>query len=158
MSIYSRDKTNIRLWNSYTKMKRRCYNPEDIGYIHYGGRGIKVCDEWKDNPSSFFKWAKENGYRDDLTIDRIDVNGNYEPSNCRWATKKEQARNKTNNRWYTFNGKTQVLSDWAMEYEMNVATLRNRLGRGWDIGKALTTPIDTKRRNKTVKRFSKGVI
>lgn len=149
--------SRTRLWRIFSKMIRRCYVPEEPAYRYYGAKGIKICDEWMQDRSLFFEWAKSNGYSDELTIDRIDVNGNYEPDNCRWSTAREQTRNKTNNRRYTFSGRTQVLSDWAKEYEMNVATLRNRLEKGWNIEKALTTPISTSRRNKNAIRISKGV-
>ena len=79
------------VWNT---MRERCTNPNVESYRNYGGRGIKVCDEWLQSFEPFYKWAKNSGYKQGLTIDRINVNGNYEPSNCRWATYKQQAQNR----------------------------------------------------------------
>ena len=121
-------------------MKNRCNNPSDKRYKDYGGRGITFCKEWNDF-ESFRDWASANGYRDDLTIDRIDVNGNYEPSNCRWATIEEQANNKRNNLVFTLNGRTQTLAQWCEEYGMNYFTVYRRLGYGWDISKALDSNL-----------------
>lgn len=86
--------TNNRLKHIYSAMKQRCYNSKDPNYQNYGGRGIRICDEWLDSYSDFEAWALSNGYSDDLSIDRIDVNGDYEPSNCRWTDPKTQCNNK----------------------------------------------------------------
>ncbi len=86
-----------RLWKIWCDMKDRCNNPNNKSYSYYGSKGVKVCDEWLDNEKGFINfsyWAKENGYADNLTIDRINTSGNYEPANCRWATRKEQTRNR----------------------------------------------------------------
>lgn len=85
------------LYSIWCGMKKRCYYQKSPNYKSYGGRGVKVCDEWKNDFKSFYNWAMSNGYRDNLTIDRINPFGNYEPSNCRWATYEEQAKNKRKN-------------------------------------------------------------
>ena len=94
-------------------MKQRCLNKNSKDYANYGGRGIKIYQEWIDNPITFYNWAINNGYNDNLSIDRIDNNGNYEPSNCRWVTPKEQARNRRNNKLITYNNETHCISEWA---------------------------------------------
>lgn len=112
----NRKKQNKRLIHIFSHMKQRCYNKKSNVFKHYGGRGIKICDEWLNNSKKFYDWALSNGYKDNLTIDRINVNGNYEPSNCRWVTMKVQQNNRTNNRKITINGKTKTASQWAEKY------------------------------------------
>ena len=89
----SHELCGTRIYNIYSDMIQRCYNPKGTGYKNYGGRGIRVCDEWKNDRQQFFDWAKSSGYSEKLTLDRIDNDGNYEPSNCRWATPSEQRVN-----------------------------------------------------------------
>lgn len=130
--------TRTRLYYIWEDMKRRCYAKERKGYKNYGGRGIRVCDEWKNDFTIFKDWAFENGYNDELTIDRIDVNGNYEPSNCRWATWKEQANNKRNKTAIEFEGETHTLKEWSEITGIGASTIQKRLfKRGWSIEDAL---------------------
>ena len=102
-----------RLYKIWVGMRARCQNPSDEHYKNYGGRGITVCPEWSDDFVPFRDWAISNGYRDDLTVDRIDVNGNYCPENCRWANAKEQANNRRNNKLYTMRGETKTVAQWT---------------------------------------------
>ena len=118
-SCHCIDSRNNRLYRIWTNMKSRCNNPNFPSYRYYGARGIKVCDEWKDNFLIFESWALANGYRDDLSLDRVDNNGNYEPSNCRWATLREQAGNKSNNVMITINGETKHLREWCRYLNLN---------------------------------------
>lgn len=119
-------------------MNARCSKIDHPYYNRYGGRGISVCEEWKNDFISFQNWAIATGYTENLTIDRIDFNGNYNPTNCRWATQKEQQNNKSNNKFITYNGKTQTIAEWADEFGINKSTLHARLKyQNWSIEKAL---------------------
>ena len=119
----------------------RCYYPTTHGYERYGGRGIKICDEWLNNPRSFYDWSIKNGYKKGLTIDRKNVNGNYEPTNCRWVTREIQDNNRRNNRKITYKDETKTLSQWAREYNINKVTLSDRLKSGMTIDEALNKPV-----------------
>lgn len=121
-------------------MKKRCSNPKNKDYPRYGGRGIVVCDRWK---SSFENFFADMGYRPtpSHTIERLDIDKGYEPSNCRWATPQQQARNQSNNRQITHNGQTRLLIEWSELTGIASTTLWQRIKRGWDISKALTTPV-----------------
>lgn len=130
--------SDTRLYRIYKHMHRRCEDPKDIRYDHYGGRGIRVCGEWS-TFEVFSDWALSNGYNDSLSIDRIDLNGNYSPDNCRWATVQEQALNKTNARMIEYNGRAQSIAEWAAEIGMPYKKLWKRIKSGWSPEKALTT-------------------
>ena len=134
-----------RLYGIWAGMKNRCNNPNVPSYADYGGRGIIVCDEWKDSYETFRDWANANGYIDSLTIDRIDVDGDYEPSNCRWVTPKEQSNNRRSNKLITFNGETHNIHEWSEIIGINYHTLYNRLYKlHWSVEKALATLERTK--------------
>lgn len=130
-----------RVYRIWKGMKSRCYNAQNIEFNIYGGRGIKICDEWKNNFVNFYNWSMSNGYLDNLTIDRIDVNGNYEPNNCRWISLNAQQRNRRAKRSITYNGITHCIIEWAEIYNINRKTLTTRLNAGWSIENALTTPV-----------------
>ena len=147
---YKDGRKGTRLYEIYNNMKTRCLNPNCPSYYNYGGRGIKICKEWLLDFGAFRSWALANGYRENLTIDRIDVNGNYEPNNCRWATAKVQANNTRSNHLETIDGVTKDLTEWAEFYGINIKTVRDRLLRGWDLKRALTTPADQKYRKRVV--------
>lgn len=147
---YKDGRKGTRLYNIYYRMKDRCYNPHSKSYKNYGGRGISICKEWLTDFSAFKTWALSHGYREDLTIERVDVNGNYTPDNCIWATLKVQGNNKRNNHRETIDGVTKNLSEWSELYGISVKTVRDRLLRGWDLKRALTTPADPKYRKRAV--------
>ena len=111
-------------------MLTRCANPQRKDYIYYGGRGITVCDEWLSSYESFKNWAMANGYQDNLTLDRIDANGNYEPSNCRWISMKEQCNNKRSNISIALNGETHNLKQWSEITGINYYTIVKRYHAG----------------------------
>lgn len=133
-------KRNTRLYRIYAHMKCRCYDANNKDYMDYGGRGISVCDEWLNDFDSFYRWAIKNGYKDELTIERMNVDGNYEPTNCTWATRAEQCNNKRSNILITFGKKTQNLKQWSDELGTSYTKLYQRLYvRGWSVEKAFTT-------------------
>ncbi|MET9138881.1 hypothetical protein [Streptomyces parvulus] len=134
------------LYETWCNIIRRTTNPKHTSYANYGGRGITVCPEWRE---SFEAFARDVGptYQAGLSIDRIDVNGHYEPGNVRWATPTEQARNMRRNRLVTAFGQTKTIAEWAELHQLNYQTLFNRLTRsGWPAERALTTPPPNDRR------------
>ena len=128
-------KTKTRLYRVWQEMKNRCNNPNSKCYKNYGQKNIKVCEEWENNYSTFYKWAMENGYdekakRGVYTLDRINVNGNYEPKNCRFLTIREQQNNRTNNRILTYKGETHNITEWSNITGINRGTLFSRINKG----------------------------
>ena len=133
---------HTRLYGIWSDMRLRCYDEKNIAYHRYGGRGITICDEWKNDVKAFYDWATANGYKDSLTIDRIDNDGNYCPENCRWATIKEQASNRRSNILVTHNGKTQTMKEWANEVGIPYKVVWARVQKlGWSAERALTDPV-----------------
>ncbi|MDA7025020.1 hypothetical protein PJ311_00160 [Bacillus sp. CLL-7-23] len=129
-----------RLYRIYHGMKARCYYKKHKSYKSYGERGIRVCDAWLKDVTVFRKWALENGYDDALSIDRIDVNGNYEPSNCRWVSIKAQSNNRTSNKFVEFNGERKTIAEWALVTGLPSSMIADRLRLKWSVEKTLTTP------------------
>lgn len=140
-------KSETRLYRVWRGMKARCLNSKYPYYSNYGGRGITVCDEWKNDFQVFCEWAMKNGYdekapRGECTLDRIDNNGNYEPNNCRWTTNKQQSRNRRTNHLLTYKGKTQNIIQWAEETGISRSVFVSRLQNGWNMKKIINTPVN----------------
>jgi hypothetical protein len=137
-----------RLYHTWNGIRNRCNNSTACEFEKYGGRGIKICEEWH-TFEPFMEWALSHGYQDDLTIDRIDNNGDYSPDNCRWITFKEQQRNKSNNINLTYNGETHILMEWSEKTGIKYPTLQGRYKRGWSTEKILTTPVNERYSHRT---------
>ena len=135
--------THTRLYSIYKNMVYRCTKKYAKHYENYGGRGIKVCDEWINSFQKFKDWSLSHGYQDNLTIDRINTNGNYEPSNCRWVTRMEQSHNLRNNHLVYYKGERKPLSQWCRELNIKISSVRKRLiYTNDDLEKALNLPDD----------------
>lgn len=135
--------TNPNSYSSWEHMLDRCYNEKHTHYKHYGGRGIVVCDRWRE---SFDAFVDDMGERPEgLTLDRIDNERGYEPSNCRWATYQEQNRNKTNGTELTFQGESLSVTEWAEKLDISRQVIFGRLSVGWTVERALTTPVRKRR-------------
>ena len=134
--VYPRKRT--KTYRSWESMKQRCTNPRFSSYKWYGGKGVRICDRWL-GENGFTNFLNDMGEVPiGLTLERIDNNGNYEPLNCRWATKKEQCRNRRTSAFFTFNGRTQTLAAWAEEYGIAQGLLYARLYKAWDFETAIT--------------------
>lgn len=149
---YKHGETKTRLFKIWGGMRERCQRAKHPHFKDYGGRGITVCDEWRDYVA-FATWARNNGYSDDLTIDRIDVNGNYEPNNCRWIPMSEQHRNTRVNRVVEYKGKQYILAELAEFAGIGKTTLKERLNAGWSVEDAVNRPVRCRTRGS---RPSKG--
>jgi len=133
--------SKTRLFNIYWGMRHRYESEKHNRYKHYGGKGIRVCKEWQ-TFEPFMEWALNNGYAKNLSIDRINNDGNYEPSNCQWATIKEQANNKSQNRYITINDVTKNMTEWSKITGVPVSIISNRISRhGWDEARAVTEKV-----------------
>lgn len=130
-------KSSPKLYNVWRNIKYRCNCKTCKMYKHYGGRGIKLCNEWSNNYESFYNWSMNNGYQEGLSIDRINVNGDYEPSNCRWATQEEQANNTTKNIYIDYKGNKKTISQIAKENGFRPSMLYYRLSKGLSVEEAL---------------------
>lgn len=134
-----------RLYNIWEQMRYRCQRKSHEAYKYYGAKGIKVCDEWETDYAAFKKWAEANGYKDNLSIDRIDSSGDYCPQNCRWANAKTQANNRTNNVLITYKGKTQTVTEWSEETGLSRRIIDYRLNAGWEVPRIFEQPGKRKR-------------
>ena len=135
--------TYTRLYRIWGGLKRRCYEPQNHNYPRYGGRGIQVCEEWlakRTGYPAFKAWALSNGYESHLTIERLDVNGNYEPDNCTWATAKEQSLNKTTTVWVECNEQRMTIMAALKLFNRHHGTYTSRIKAGWTPQEALETP------------------
>lgn len=142
-NLYSK-RDNLKLWNIYHGMKKRCCNQNCKRYKDYGGRGISVCDEWLKGFDSFAVWAYSNGYEEGLTIERKDVNGNYCPENCEWITRREQAYNKRDSIKVEYGGEVKDLMVWCNELGLKYDTVHHRITHGWSVEESFKEPVKTK--------------
>lgn len=136
-----------RIYRIWAAMKTRATNPNHPEANSYHNRGIDICEEWKNSYPAFLNWALQNGYTDDLSIDRIDVNGDYCPENCRWATTKEQSVNRRNTVYWEKDGEKIPIFVYCEERGLNYRTVKSRIRSGWDIERALTEPTFDKEKS-----------
>lgn len=139
-SFSTHKESRSRLYRVWIGMKGRCNNCKNKAYSYYGGRGIKVCQDWNESYVLFRDWALANGYQENLTIDRIDVNGNYCPENCRWVSMKVQMNNTRANRRITLNGETKTMAEWSESTGLSYETIRNRTIKGKPADEVLQMP------------------
>ena len=141
--------SKTKIYRTWASMKNRCCNPNTQYFKNYGGRGINVCKEWMESFESFRNWAYTNGYSDDLTIERIDNNGNYCPENCTWIPLSEQAKNRRNGYSITYKNKTQNLKSWCDELNLDYKMIHNRIYKlNWSFERAIQEPVHINRRKR----------
>lgn len=140
---FKHGRSNSKLLSIKSAMEQRCYNPNNNVYKYYGGRGITICDEWRDSSLSFLEWADNNGYEEGLSIERIDNNGPYSPENCKWIPRREQPSNTRSSRYITYKNQTKTLAQWSKEVGIKAFTLSQRLIKGWTDEETLTIPPGT---------------
>ncbi len=140
--MYKHGQYDTKLYKVWSAMKHRCNNPNDESYHNYGGRGITYFHEWKEF-EPFYEWATKNGYEEGLTLERIDVNGNYEPDNCTWIPKSKQTSNRRVNKYITYKGETKIMKEWAKELGIDYHVIQSRITKlGWSVEKAFETPVN----------------
>ena len=136
---------DTKIYKQWLGMKARCYSKYTSGYKNYGGRGIQVCEEWKSSFLNFYNWAINNGYSNGLTIERVNLNGNYEPRNCKWITNEEQQNNKRNNKYLEFNGEKHTYSEWSRLLNIPKGTIIDRVRRNFTVEQILNTEYRRKK-------------
>ena len=149
-------KSTTRLYGIWKAIRQRCLNPNNKHFDRYGGRGIKVCDRWRNSFETFREDVspRPEGY----WLERIDNDGHYEPSNCRWATPKEQGNNRWNNRLHTRKGETLTISQWAARAGLRAGLVYARVHEGWHIDTALETPVQTQMRNTRYRHYPPSIV
>lgn len=141
--------SHTKLYRKWASIKRRCYTQSSKDYANYGGRGIKMCDEWKNSFECFRDWALNNGYSDELTIERIDFNKDYCPDNCTWIPFNKQQENRRYCRYITYKGETRTLTDWCKRLGLSYKQVHNRMNKlGWSFEKSISEPTNIEKRNK----------
>lgn len=139
-TISKHNQSGTRIYEIWAGMKKRTTNANRKDFKYYGERGVEVCSEWENDFEAFYGWALQNGYANNLTLDRKDNNKGYSPDNCRWISQKEQCNNKRNNRIISYNRTKKTLSEWSQILNIDYNALAQRLYRGWSAEKAFTTP------------------
>ena len=133
--------SRTKIYNTWSSMKARCFNPKSRSYKRYGARGITVCEQWKNSFEEFYSWSIQNGYNENLTIERINNDGNYCPENCKWIPQKEQCRNRSTNIEFEYMGKKHILIEWCEILNLDYKFIHNRIYKmGWSFEKSISTP------------------